>query len=279
MKELIEKLKSAIVESDAVDLMIITRDMEIAWLNERMEKQFGKLESLVGRKCYEALAGDSTPHAGCTARKAFETGVAVRRLDDIGDTTYLVLSLPLDATHVGEIIVKIGDLAHPSGVGPILARRSIRKYTKEPVSADHLKKILEAAMAAPSGKNLKPWHFVVVTERAKLDALAESGTYWKMLHEAPLAIVVCGDPAISERFWDQDGIAAVENALLAVSMLGLGGVWLGCHPVPERVEPVRKLLGIPEFVVPLAILSIGHPAETKEPRTQYDEARVHSGRW
>ncbi len=115
-------------------------------------------------------------------------------------------------------------------------------------------------MAAPSGKNLRPWHFVVVTDRGRLDRLAEKGTYWKMLHEAPLAIVVCGDPAISDRYYDQDSVAATENILLAVSMLGLGGVWLGCHPNPERMDPVREILGIPGAIVPISIISIGHPA-------------------
>lgn len=279
MNEIIERLKSAVVESDAIGLMILTRDMEIVWLNERMEALTGKLETLAGRKCYEAFAGDSAPHPGCTARRAIETGGAVRRIENIGDAPYLIVAFPLGESHVGEMVVKIAGLAHPAGIGPILARRSIRAYTGEPVSGEMLRKILEAAMAAPSGSNLKPWHFVVVTERKTLDALADVGPHWKMLHEAPLAIVACGDQVISKKFWDQDGIAAVENALLAVSMLGLGGVWLGCHPSPERVAPVRELLGIPEPVVPLAILSIGHPAETKEPRTQYDETRVHRGQW
>lgn len=164
-------------------------------------------------------------------------------------------------------------------IDAILARRSIRKYTAEPVSDDDLKQILEAAMSAPSGKNLKPWHFVVVKERATLDSLGDTTRSWGMLKEAPLAIAVCGDPAISENYWDQDSVAAVENLLIAVSMLGLGAVWLGCHPLAERVDPTRKILGIPESVVPIAVISIGHPAEEKESRTQYDEERVHRETW
>jgi nitroreductase len=147
------------------------------------------------------------------------------------------------------------------------------------VSDEHITAVLEAAMAAPSGMNRKPWHFVVVTEREKLDRLGSATNSWAMLKEAPLAIVVCGDPEISEKYYIQDSVAALENLLLAVSMLGLGGVWLGCHPNPERVAPVREILGVPEPVVPIAVLSIGHPAEKKEPRTQYDETRVHRGRW
>jgi len=164
-------------------------------------------------------------------------------------------------------------------IDAILARRSIRKYTDESVSDADVRTLLEAGMAAPSGSNRKPWHFVTVTDRAKLDALAGSAQYWKMLQEAPLAIVVCGDPAISEKYWDQDGIAATENILIAVSILGLGAVWLGCHPAPERMDAVRGILGIPDDIMPITVLSIGHPAEEKEARTQYDEERVHRGQW
>ena len=160
----------------------------------------------------------------------------------------------------------------------IFARRSIRRYTAEPVDEKDITTLLEAAMAAPSASNIKPWHFVVVTERKMLDALAEVHPHGKMLFEAALCIAVCGEPAAS-RCWVQDCSAATENLLLAVTALGLGGVWLGVHPREERVGPVRQVLGIGEDIIPLNLLSIGHPAEQKESRTQYDEKRVHYGRW
>ena len=147
------------------------------------------------------------------------------------------------------------------------------------MSPEQITALLEAAMAAPSGRNLKPWHFVVVTKRGKLDALGDATKAWSMLHEAPLAIIVCGDPTVSEKYWDQDSVAAVENILIAAPMLGLGAVWLGCHPNSERMGPVRSILGIPAGIVPIAVLSIGHPAEEKEPRTQYDGTRVHREAW
>lgn len=164
-------------------------------------------------------------------------------------------------------------------IEPLLARRSIRKYTDEPVGEDGIRMLLDAAMAAPSGKNIKPWHFVVVTERATLNALADSAPYWKMLHEAPLAIVVCGVPEESRKYWDQDAFAATENILIAAAMMGLGSVWLGCHPNDDRLDAVRSLTAIPEEIVPVAVLAIGHPNEHKEARTQYDEERVHRERW
>ena len=161
----------------------------------------------------------------------------------------------------------------------IFSRRSIRKYTPEPVDEKDVKTMLEAAMAAPSASNRKPWHFVAVTRRETLDALAEAHRYGKMLFQAPLCIAVCGDETVSERFWVQDCSAATENLLLAATAQGLGAVWLGVYPREERVKDVREILGIPETVIPLSLISIGHPDEEKEPRTQYDEGRVHSEKW
>jgi nitroreductase len=161
----------------------------------------------------------------------------------------------------------------------ILARRSIRKYTAEPVSEMDVKTILEAAMAAPSASNLKPWHFIVVTDRQILDELARVHPHAKMLSEAPLCIAVCGDTAISASVWVQDCSAASQNLLLAATACGLGAVWLGVYPRQERVNAIREVLNFPETIIPLNLISIGHPAEEKEPRTQYDEQRVHQQHW
>ena len=161
----------------------------------------------------------------------------------------------------------------------IFSRRSIRKYTEEPVPEEHVTTILEAAMAAPSASNRKPWHFVVVTERDTLNRLADAHKYAKMLQEAPLCVVVCGDESVSPRFWEQDCSAATQNILLAAQALGLGSVWCGVHPSEERVKDISEILGIKQPVKPLNLIAIGHPAEEKEPRTQYDEERVHRERW
>jgi nitroreductase len=161
----------------------------------------------------------------------------------------------------------------------LFARRSIRRFTAEPVSEEEVAVLLEAAMAAPSASNRRPWHFIVVTDAATRATLADTSPYAKMLAEAPLCLVPCGDPAISEHYWVQDLAAATENVLLAVVGLGLGAVWCGVHPREDRIEAARLALGIPDGIVPFAYLAIGRPAEDKEPRTQYDPERVHRERW
>jgi nitroreductase len=164
-------------------------------------------------------------------------------------------------------------------VETILARRSTRRYRAEPVGKTDVKTMLEAAMAAPSASNLKPWHFIAVTDKRILDELNRVHPHGKMLSEAPLCIAVCGDTEISDSFWVQDCSAATENLLLAATALGLGAVWLGVFPRQERVTAIREVLRLPQSVIPLNLIPIGHPAEKEEPRTQYDEKRVHHQRW
>lgn len=157
----------------------------------------------------------------------------------------------------------------------IMTRTSIRAYTNQPVAADTVEILLKAGMAAPSAVNKQPWHFVVINERAKLDELAEANPRGgKMLKEAPLAIVVCGDltktlDGKGQEFWIQDCSAATENILLAAHALGLGAVWTAGHPMEERMETLRATLKLPDTIVPLCTIVIGHPAENPDPKDKW----------
>jgi nitroreductase len=169
-------------------------------------------------------------------------------------------------------------------IGNLFARRSIRAYTPQPVEPAHVEMLLKAAMAAPSASNRRPWHFIVVTDARAREALSRELSNTAMVANAPLALVPCGDPALTAPggppdIWIQDLAAATENILLAATGLGLGAVWCGVHPVPERVEWVRRVLGIPAEIIPFSLIAVGHPAEKMEPRTQYDPVRVHVDRW
>jgi nitroreductase len=163
----------------------------------------------------------------------------------------------------------------------IFGRRSIRKYTAEPVAEADVDTILRAAMAAPSAGNQQPWRFVVTTDRATLDAMAETTPYGKMLREAPLSITVCADTRDLKhpQMWQQDCGAATQNALVAIHALGLGAVWLGFWPKMERVAPLKDVLGLPEGIEPFCVLAVGHPAETKPPAERYAAEFVRRDRW
>jgi len=163
----------------------------------------------------------------------------------------------------------------------ILTRRSIRQFTDQAVSEAVIEDLLRAAMSAPSAGNQQPWQFVVITDRQILDTIPSIHPYSAMLRQAPLAILVCGDEHLETHkgYWVQDCSAATQNLLLAAHARGLGAVWLGIYPRMERVTGLRKLLGLPEHVVPLALVAIGHPAEHLPPADRYDAARVHRNRW
>ena len=164
----------------------------------------------------------------------------------------------------------------------ILKRRSIRQFTEQEVTSDQITLLLEAAMAAPSAMNLKPWKFVVVTSEERLNQLRKALPFGKM--GAPCAIVVCGDlrsfkRAVQERFWVQDCSAATQNILLAATTLGLGTVWCGVHPISRIENAVGNALEIPDGVIPLNVIFVGYPAEEKPTRTQYSEKNVFTDRF
>ena len=163
----------------------------------------------------------------------------------------------------------------------IFERRSIRKYTGKPVSDELIEKLLRAAMAAPSAGNQQPWEFVVIKDRNTMDAVTEIHPYSLMLKEAAFAIVVCADLEKEKHqgYWPQDCAAATENILIEAQYLGLGAVWLGVYPRQDRVEGVKKLLNLPGRIIPLSIISIGWPAEKKEPIDRFDRTRVHIEKW
>ena len=163
----------------------------------------------------------------------------------------------------------------------LLTRRSVRHYNSEPVSPEQQKSILEAAMHAPSANNQQPWQFIVVTEREKLTRLNEIHPYAKSLLEAPMCVVVCGDLnlAKSKDHWVQDCSAATQNLMLAAHALGLGTVWLGVYPREARYKAIQEYLGLPETVIPFALIAVGHPTGPIPTVDRYKAERVHINQW
>jgi nitroreductase len=184
-------------------------------------------------------------------------------------------------------------------------RRSIREYSPEPVSDKDIDLILEAARQAPSGENAQPWRYVVVQDpvtRKKLGALAggasgrrftaefvtnkmqerfasledeakkkaafeklTSGQVSAFLADAPVSIVVVGRKDV----WDlpYDTSAAIENILLMVTALDLGACWVIAPCIDIRDEErLKELLGLPEGIKAVSIISIGHPTRPHRPR-------------
>ena len=163
----------------------------------------------------------------------------------------------------------------------IHTRRSIRKYEDRPVPETLVQRVLAAAMMAPSARNAQPWQFVVITDRELLAEVPRINPYAKMVARAPLAILVCGDLTleISTGYWVVDCAAATQNLLLAAHGLGLGAVWTGVYPRTERMDGLRRLLKLPEHVVPHSLVALGYPAEQIASEERYRPERVHHNIW
>jgi nitroreductase len=165
----------------------------------------------------------------------------------------------------------------------IFGRRSIRVYTNQIVPDETVQVLLQAAMAAPSAAAKDPWRFVVVREPETLARIAEALPNGKMIADASVGLIVCGDlDAAHDRqlsYLLQDCAAAVQNLLLSAHILGLGACWLGIHPREDRVRRVSEALGLPANVLPIAGLALGFPGEQKEPRTRFVKEYIHYDKW
>lgn len=160
----------------------------------------------------------------------------------------------------------------------IMSRKSVRKYLPKPVEKEKVQTLLKAGMAAPSGKDVRPWEFVVVTDRAALDSMAAALPYAKMLTHAPMAIVVCGDTTKSS-YWYLDCSAATQNILLAAEALELGAVWTAACPYDDRMAVVSRYTALPKHIKPLCVIPVGYPAMPHSPKDKWDESKVHENKF
>jgi len=164
----------------------------------------------------------------------------------------------------------------------IKTRRSIRKYLEnKPVLPEHAQVMIEAGMYAPTARNLRGWHFIVVDDKDKLIRLSEVHPYGKMLAQASMGILVCGDTGIepNESYNAINCAAATQNILLAAHDLGLGAVWLGVYPRKERMTGIAQVLNLPEHVVPVSLICIGYPDEIKETPERLERGKIHYNSW
>ncbi len=121
----------------------------------------------------------------------------------------------------------------------------------------------------------------MVDDRGVLAEIARLNPNARMAAQAPLGILICGDlrEEKSPGFWVVDCAAAMQNLLLAAHALGLGGVWIGIYPRPERMENCRRLFALPEQVTPHSLAVLGYPAEQPPPADRFRPDRVHRNRW
>lgn len=163
----------------------------------------------------------------------------------------------------------------------IMTRRSVRRFTDEPVTNEQLEQILRGAMNAPSAGNERPWRFVVVRDPDALRRLSKVTPFAKPLEGASAGIAICADKRSLKYpgFWPIDCSAATQNLLLVAHSLGLGGVWIGVHPIGPFKLGVRRALRLPRTIVPVSLVALGTPAQTPPQQERFDPGFVHSEVW
>ena len=164
----------------------------------------------------------------------------------------------------------------------LLTRRSIRKFTGGRVDDEIIIKIVKAGMYAPSANNTRPWHFIIVDDREIIGSIMKVHPYSSMLSEASHAIVVCGDEKLQNGpgYYVLDCSAATQNILLAAHALGFGAVWLGVEPKDDRKKAIKNILGLPDYIHPVSIISLGIPVKIPEKvPLRFEPKKIRRNRW
>lgn len=159
----------------------------------------------------------------------------------------------------------------------LIKRRSIRKYKDELLTSEETRKILEAALLSPTSKNKHAWDFIAVEERETLKKLSlckpHSGTF---IADAALAVVVLGNPLVSDA-WVEDASIAAFSMQLQAEELGLGSCWV---QVRNRMytdqltssDYINDLLEVP---MPLEVLCVIAFGRKEKERTAADIVNLH----
>ena len=170
-----------------------------------------------------------------------------------------------------------------SSYDDLLTRRSVRSFVPgKKISAEDMKKLLRAAMYAPSARNCQPWEFIVVDNDDVIREISGVHPYASFLKDAGQAVVVCGnlEEQYDKDYWTVDCAAAAENLLLACHSLGLGACWCGIYPNQERIEAFTRLFDLPTHIKPLALVVIGYPRlEARQPSDRFNETKVHYNKY
>lgn len=151
----------------------------------------------------------------------------------------------------------------------IRKRKSVRKYKSDPVPEDVLARVLEAARLAPSAKNIQPWKFIVVLDRATKRKLAKASFEQNFMSDAAVVVAACGFPEKAYprqgrymNSWPIDVAIAFEHLILQATEEGLGTCWIGSFDETE----VKAVLGVPEEARVLALTPLGWPDESPRDR-------------
>ncbi|MBR0499623.1 MAG: nitroreductase family protein [Bacteroidales bacterium] len=176
----------------------------------------------------------------------------------------------------------------------IMNRKSVRAFTDQAIPAEYMEAMLKAAMAAPTGSNIQPWHFVVLTDKTQYEKVFENNFNMRIFNSAAAVVVFCGDTTVTRPprdnpdgapvtrpsgTWRDDLGACTENFLLAAESLGLGAVWTAAYPYSERYASMKRELGMPDNILPYCAVAVGYPANDEQPKDKWKPERIHFDKW
>lgn len=148
----------------------------------------------------------------------------------------------------------------------ILTRRSVRKFTEEPIPKELLQELVEAALHAPSGKGMQTWKFTVITNKEAIERLTKviAGQLKRVGYDMyrPTAIIMPSN--LRDGIWSkEDNACALENIFLAAHSMGIGSVWINQMQDICDEPAVRAILnefGVPADHVVFGMAALGYPA-------------------
>jgi nitroreductase len=149
-------------------------------------------------------------------------------------------------------------------------RRSVKVFAKRPVEAAKIEAIMEAALRSPSGRAARPWAFVVVTDKTLLEKLSVAKPMGAaFVKDAPVAVVVCGDPS-SSGLWLEDCSIAAVTMQYAAHAIDLGSRWAQIRgnnfkEGTTSTQYISELLGLPRNLTVECVVAIGYPGEEMVP--------------
>lgn len=185
---------------------------------------------------------------------------------------FLALSLMLTSAEAQTV--------NRAAIDNILTRCSIRAFKQQPVEEGKIDTLLRCGMAAPTSRDMQPWHFVVIKDQAARERFAATNQrHGDKIRQTPLIIIVCGDttrmqPGGSRDFWIEDCSAASENILLAAHALGLGAVWTSVYPEMRKVQAYSRNLNLPGNLIPMSSIMIGYPDEPADVKDKWDVNKI-----
>ena len=181
-----------------------------------------------------------------------------------------------------------------AAIANIMQRKSVRSYNGDTIPAELMDKMLRAAVAAPSGMDIRPWHLVVMTDKSMYEKLFEGNGNMEKYMQSGAVVIFCADTTVTRPprenpnapaetkpnpMWRDDMGACTENFLLAAEALGLGAVWTACYPFQDRMATVAAYLNLPGNVVPYCVVPVGYPTGDNQPKDKWDESRIHYNQW